>query len=98
MWVFGAGACGLTAQGDESEQNLLVPTAVPGLAGVPVASVRMGDAHALVCSATGELWTYGANDFGQLGVGDRRLRAAPVAPDSLSAKIVAAVRGARECV
>ncbi|KAJ8603351.1 hypothetical protein CTAYLR_004271 [Chrysophaeum taylorii] len=37
-----------------------------------------GDSHALVVKANGRVFACGANDAGQLGVGDRRDRAAPV--------------------
>ncbi|KDO25067.1 hypothetical protein SPRG_09206 [Saprolegnia parasitica CBS 223.65] len=39
--------------------------------------VRCGGRHTCIVTATDELYTWGANDFGQLGLGDTRARSAP---------------------
>lgn len=39
--------------------------------------VAAGDAFSVVVTADGKLWTWGANDQGQLGLGDLRDRSVP---------------------
>jgi E3 ubiquitin-protein ligase HERC3 len=46
-----------------------LPTAIVALWGVAVVQVAAGDAHSLVLGASGDLYAFGLNDHGQLGVG-----------------------------
>jgi alpha-tubulin suppressor-like RCC1 family protein len=47
-------------------ENYLQPRAVPGLP--PIIAAAVGVEHSVVLAADGTLWSWGANDFGQLGV------------------------------
>jgi alpha-tubulin suppressor-like RCC1 family protein len=41
-------------------------------------SITCGEAHNLAITTNGLLWTWGANDFGQLGIGDSNIRLTPL--------------------
>ncbi|XP_066241171.1 E3 ISG15--protein ligase HERC5 [Saccopteryx leptura] len=45
------------------------PQIVQHLAGVPLAQISAGKAHSLALSMSGNLYSWGRNDFGQLGLG-----------------------------
>ena len=63
VMTFGCGNYGVLGHTDT--QNKLVPTAIPGLNNV--VAVTTGAAHAVACLADGQLWSWGSNEFGQLG-------------------------------
>lgn len=50
---------------------------LPALAGIPVSHVSTGEGHFIVQSATGQLYAWGLNNFGQLGLGDVAPRSHP---------------------
>lgn len=67
----------------------LKPETVPGLDELPVVQVVAGDWHWAALTAHGEMYTWGENGHGQLGLGDdesrrevERVRFAAPAPDS----------------
>jgi alpha-tubulin suppressor-like RCC1 family protein len=72
----------------------LVPTKVPGLAGVKAiagGSFRGGPHHYLALTQSGEVYAWGCNDKGQLGLGDTQWRTKPTKVPGLSAvKAIAA--------
>lgn len=55
------------------------------LRGLRIISASLGDDHAAVLSDTGFVFTFGANDFGQLGTGDDETRRSSALPVSLLA-------------
>jgi alpha-tubulin suppressor-like RCC1 family protein len=66
----------------------LVPTKVPGLAGVKAiagGSFRGGPHHYLALTQSGEVYAWGCNDKGQLGLGDTQWRTKPTKVPGLSA-------------
>ncbi len=50
-------------------KDVFVPCPLPSLAGRTVASVACGDTHTLVATDDGQLFTFGRNQSGQLGLG-----------------------------
>ena len=54
----------------------LVTVAIP----TPVVSIEQGSRHACAVDENGQGWCWGSNSTGQLGVGDRDSRTAPVNP------------------
>lgn len=63
---------------------MFIPYPLPAMAGKTVVSVACGDTHTLVATDTGELWSFGRNQNGQLGLGSIQ--------DSLSPQLVAALQ------
>jgi alpha-tubulin suppressor-like RCC1 family protein len=63
---------------------LLALTAILGTS-IPVSAhtIAAGEKHTLVAGANGTLWVFGANDHGQLGLGDRTGRPIPTQVPSL---------------
>lgn len=45
------------------------PQIVEHLAGVPLAQISAGEAHSMVLSMSGNIYSWGKNEFGQLGLG-----------------------------
>lgn len=50
-------------------KDVFVPCPLPSLAGRTVASVACGDTHTLVATDDGQLFSFGRNQSGQLGLG-----------------------------
>lgn len=65
-------------------RDVFIPYPLPALAGKAVASVACGDTHTLVATTAGELFAFGRNQNGQLGLGSIQ--------DSLSPQPVAALQ------
>ena len=70
-----------------SLMTLAVPTPVPSLVGVRVASISAGSSHSLVLNEAGEVLSFGIGRFGRLGHGDEENQHTP--------KVVEALRGVR---
>jgi hypothetical protein len=68
------GQLGLSGYTRAAEPKLI---SMPG--GARVAAVAAGTGHSLAITATGRLFAWGANDYGQLGLGDTALRSGPTA-------------------
>lgn len=71
-------------QGTGDCRDVFIPYPLPAMAGKTVVSVACGDTHTLVATDTGELWSFGRNQNGQLGLGSIQ--------DSLSPQLVAALQ------
>ena len=54
------------------------PLVVPGLQGKMVVKIAAGWSHCMALTESGEVWVWGRNDFGQLGLGDKIERHGPV--------------------
>ena len=65
-----------TGHGDIEEVSVLEPRRVAALT-EHVADVAASYFHTMVVGARGQLWTFGDNDLGQLGTGDRERRRSP---------------------
>ncbi len=77
VWTWGSNYSGALGSGSNSN-NAMPPAQVPGLASV--AAIAAGAAHSLALKQDGSVWAWGANDFGQLGLGT-------VSPSGLPAQI-----------
>jgi myosin heavy subunit len=77
VWGWGANSHGQLGLGDLDPRPQ--PTMITALIleQDKVVSIAAGSHHAAAATASGALWTWGANEFGQLGLGDTLLRAEP---------------------
>jgi len=66
--VWGSGFKGKLGLGDD--QNRLTPTSVPVLKRKKVAHIACGSFHTVVATETGDVYTWGIGERGQLGHGD----------------------------
>lgn len=67
--------CGQLGIGNKLER--FVPTSVPRLIGSPVVAIACGGNHSAAVLETGEIFTWGWNCHGQLGLGDTTDRTEP---------------------
>ncbi|XP_048225774.1 ultraviolet-B receptor UVR8 isoform X2 [Ricinus communis] len=65
LLTFGWGLYGQCGQGTTNDQ--LRPACVPALSGIKVISIAAGLWHTVCISADGHVYTFGGNQFGQLG-------------------------------
>lgn len=84
-------------EGDPTEP---FPTAIaceppPPAPATPVRRIAAGDAHACLVDGDGTLFCWGANDRGQLGLGDLRTRARPTPLDLGAGRSVQQIDGGR---
>ncbi|NXN57794.1 HERC5 ligase, partial [Rynchops niger] len=56
---------------------ILQPQLVERLKGIPLAQIAAGGAHSAAVSLSGAVYSWGKNDFGQLGLGDTEDRGCP---------------------
>jgi hypothetical protein len=73
-------ACGIGAavgHGDEDDGVHPEPAPVAGMAGLRVRIVAAGSAHSLALGWDGRVYSWGQNDYGQLGLGDKLTKASP---------------------
>ncbi|XP_035182202.1 probable E3 ubiquitin-protein ligase HERC3 [Oxyura jamaicensis] len=68
LFTWGQNACGQLGVG---RQVTLTPKPqlVEGLKGIPLAQIAAGGAHSIAVSLSGAVYSWGKNDFGQLGLG-----------------------------
>ncbi|CAE7237272.1 UVR8 [Symbiodinium sp. CCMP2592] len=88
VWAAGDDDFGEWGTGGTLRQHAFVHVAFDGK---KIVAVAAGDHHTAAITDSGELWTWGANEHGQLGVGDTKDRHAPVTVSVNGQKIVAAV-------
>lgn len=67
LYAWGSDAKGLNGQGTYNA-SLSVPTAVTGITGTPIV-LGGGDTFRAVLTDQGDVWTWGTNNYGQLGRG-----------------------------
>lgn len=67
VYTWGQGRYGQLGSG--STANRRTPAVVTGLSGVNIRKVDCGRDHTLLVTGAGDLWTFGRNDFGQVGNG-----------------------------
>uniref|UniRef100_A0A6U4SV93 EGF-like domain-containing protein n=1 Tax=Hemiselmis andersenii TaxID=464988 RepID=A0A6U4SV93_HEMAN len=75
------------ALGVNAEYFSLVPREVTTIRGAPIGerwySVAAGGHHTVASTVSGKLYTWGSNDFGQLGVSTREMERKCLGPDNL---------------
>lgn len=98
LFSWGLNKNGELGQGRWSNLEVSSPMQCP-LFQVRIVSVACGHSHTLAIGESGSLWSCGANDFGQLGLGNQidspRLQMVQSIP---SAKIVSAAAGSKHSV
>lgn len=67
VFAWGANSHGQLGVGDKTDRNS--PSYVAGLWALPVKQVTAGEFHSSALTANGQLYTWGSNEFGQLGIG-----------------------------
>lgn len=80
MFAWGCNTSGQLGLGDY--QNRRAPCVIDGLWAMPVAALAAGEAHSAALTANGFMFTWGANDRGQLGLPKKAEIAAQVRPVS----------------
>ncbi|PSC72205.1 ultraviolet-B receptor UVR8 [Micractinium conductrix] len=85
LFSWGWGDFGRLGTGDC--RDVFIPAPLPALSGRVVASVACGDTHTVVATDSGELFSFGRNQNGQLGLGSIQ--------DTLSPQPVTALQGKR---
>jgi hypothetical protein len=75
-----------SASAAASAPPVTTPALVPGFAarGLRVASVACGAQHAVALTTGGAVYSWGANDAGQLGLGDKKPRLLPALVETIS--------------
>ncbi|CAE7789677.1 UVR8 [Symbiodinium sp. CCMP2456] len=90
LWTWGRNFYGQLGVGDTKDRHTPVKVSVNGQ---KIVAVAAGDWHTAAITDSGELWTWGSNNHGQLGVGDIKDRHAPVKVSVNGEKIVAMAAG-----
>jgi len=67
-WTWGSGDKGQLGHGDL--KNKWLPRLVDSLRDIKLVHVACGTHHTAACAETGEVFTWGAGEFGRLGLGD----------------------------
>lgn len=88
VWSCGAGECGQLGTGRCTKRE--VPTIVPFPQGIQIVDSACGWGHVIVTSVNSEVFAWGLNKHGQLGLGDTLTRHQPVRlPDCSLATVYA---------
>jgi len=85
VWTFGDNTFGQLGVGDPFATevwNSDIPQPIPGITAVDVSA---GGYHTLILDTEGNVWAFGNNDHGQLGLGDTIIRYIPVKVPNLKA-------------
>jgi alpha-tubulin suppressor-like RCC1 family protein len=90
VWTWGDNSSGAIGNGSTSLTGVNVPYQVPGLSNVQ--AVSAGDGFTAVLKSDGTVWTWGGNNFGQLGDGTFTIRATPGPVIGLSDVVYLAAR------
>ncbi|HEV3232805.1 MAG TPA: hypothetical protein VG245_11200 [Candidatus Dormibacteraeota bacterium] len=92
VWSWGSDAQGQLGTGAALADSL-VPVRLAGICDAQ--AVAAGDYHSLLLRGDGSVWSWGLDDFGQLGIGSRASQSAPVQVPGLS-NVVAIAAGGRD--
>ena len=68
LFSWGSDDCGQLGH-NQGAQTLRIPRLIKSLGSIKVARVAAGSAHSAVLTAAGQLFTWGSNSKGQLGLG-----------------------------
>ncbi|KAL5717261.1 hypothetical protein ACHQM5_010300 [Ranunculus cassubicifolius] len=75
LLAFGWGLYGQCGQGSTDDE--LSPTCISSLLGIPIGGVAAGLWHTVCVSAEGDVYSFGGNQFGQLGTGTDQAETLP---------------------
>ncbi|XP_078688080.1 putative E3 ubiquitin-protein ligase HERC1 isoform X3 [Branchiostoma floridae x Branchiostoma belcheri] len=93
--VFTFGQERLIGQPESRSRNHNRPQQVPALEAFFVEDVVVGAEHSLALTSTGEVWAWGSNGDGQLGIGDTNARREPCLVTTLQGKSVRQISAGR---
>ena len=94
VWEWGAGPGIMVEEGEDgnssgsSSHNPSMPRRVAALSGRHITGVACGNGHVVAVSALDEVWAWGMNQGGQLGMGDLTNRRQPARINSLCGRRV----------
>ena len=88
VFTFGSG---VQLGHDGANQEEHVPRPIAGLVGRKVVGVAAGDGHTVVCTAEGQMYSFGAGELGQLGHGGEEDELVPRLVEGLVGKKVVGV-------
>lgn len=89
VWVWGDNSFGQLGDGSTTQSS--APVQVTTLSGMPVTAVEAGAYHTVALRKDGTVWTWGYNDYGQLGNGSTAQSSIPVQVSALSGMKMTAV-------
>lgn len=69
LFVWGSNSLGQCGLDNLSSANYEVPSLVKSLATIQIVQIACGQFHSLALANTGELYSFGSNSYGQLGLG-----------------------------
>jgi alpha-tubulin suppressor-like RCC1 family protein len=72
VYAWGDNRVGQLGLGDRETQNCLTPRIVGKLGGEKIKDIAAGNFHSLALTEAGEVYAWGLNEYGQLGLGDFR--------------------------
>ena len=70
LWSWGQACNGATGHGHTGHGHKWTPFLVQGMVGRKVVAAAAGEYHTAVVTSEGELWTFGGNSYGHLGLGN----------------------------
>ena len=86
LWSCGSGDSG--AHGHDNAFDIASPQLLQPVSGLDFRQVACGAAHTIALTASGQLWCWGLNQSGQLGLGDMINRKTPTMMDMVQGKNV----------
>ena len=100
LFVWGSNSKGQLGVGQDIDRRTTPVQLQGAITGIKFVSIAAGYEHTLAASRSGEIYCWGANGWGQLGLGDLEDRNAPhaVLHRFTRAKVVAVAGGARHSV
>jgi alpha-tubulin suppressor-like RCC1 family protein len=75
VFSFGGNMCGHLGLGDEKNRNQ--PTIIKNIGIGRIAAISAGVCHSLIANSEGQVFSFGSNLSGQLGLGDNKNRSIP---------------------
>jgi alpha-tubulin suppressor-like RCC1 family protein len=90
LYTFGTSKNGCLGHGgngfeySDDPDMQIIPKQVMALASTRLVSVAAGRTHLVVVAASGDLFTFGAGKYGELGHGDLKMRSVPTIVESLN--------------
>jgi alpha-tubulin suppressor-like RCC1 family protein len=97
VWFWGYNSKGQLE--DEVEDAVMSPTMFKELKGIEIQDIETGDFHSLALSTEGKVYSWGANDYGQLGDGSLANRYTPIeVPDLSGIRYINAKGNTSSCI
>lgn len=78
MFVWGKNDQGQLGLGGNNRESKIIPTPILSLRALPISQIFSGANHSGVLTASGAIFVWGRNAWGQLGTGDQLEISAPL--------------------